>query len=509
MRTTTRRVAALVAAPALALGLVSGFGPAAQAAPGPSSTSAASWLTTQLSNGLFRPGGTVNYSVSIDIALGQLEGGNPAVATQIRDAIAPSVNDYIQNGATQYGVRTAQVLDLVQATGGNGTAFGGVNLVSRLESLTAADGKLTDSNGGSYSAYGQALGVDALTAAKSPEAAQATAFLLGQQCPAGFFIPFEGTACGDESAPDTDATAQAVLGLQGRLAEPNVKAAVDRAIAWLKARQAADGSFIGSSFVPSANTNSTGLAAAALGASCEVGAADRAGTFLRSLQVPAGTTGPLATAVGAVAYDQATLTDGRTNGIDPADVYSWRLPTAQAALGLPWDKTAKSELRLRGPKGGYVKAGATSTFRIKGAPDGERVCVTTPTGTQAVTVTGGKVEVTVKTRRKATEAYTVSATTGPGEVAKTVTPLPRTRLKAAFAKRVERGDRVVVKVRKLASKERARIVVDGKVVAKGKANAKGVFVARFRARYGLGQHKLVAQGAYGNRKAVYRFTVTR
>lgn len=505
MQTTTRRFAAMATGVALGASLLATAAPAT-AAPSPSSTSAGSWLTTQLAGGVVVTGGETNYSLSLDVALGELEGGNPAVATQIRDALAPTMAPYLDSDAGQNGYRTAQALRVVQATGGNPASYGGVNLVSRLEGVVEPSGKVTTSY---YVGYNQAIAVEALTTATSPKAASAAGYLLQQQCPGGYFIPLQDTACTDSSAPDTDATAQAVIGLQGRLAEPAVKAAVDKALAWLKARQAADGSFIGSEFVPAANANSTALAVEALGASCDVTAANRGADFLRTLQVPAGTTGALANAVGAVAYDKATLDAARTNGIPADDQFNFRFPTAQAALGLPWDAKATSELKIRGPKGGYVKAGDKVTYKVKGAANGERVCVTTPAGVQALTSTGNALEVVVKTTRKTTDGYTVSATTGPGTATRTATPLAGKALKVRSAKRVERGDRLKVTLRKLAPKERVVLRVDGKVVTKGKANAKGVFVSRIKARFTLGKHTLRAQGAYGNRKAVSRFTVTR
>ena len=123
---------------------------------------------------------------------------------------------------------------------------------------------------------------------------------------------------------------------------------------------------------------------------------------------------------------------------------------------------------------------------ITGAAVGERVCVTDSTGDVAIlTGTGSPLTHLVDTTKKGADV-TVSATTGPGSATDEIQVLGKARLKPRLAKSVSQGDKVVVKVKKLGAKEKVKIFVDGKLVAKGKATKKGVFVGRFVARLKVG-----------------------
>ena len=105
------------------------------------------------------------------------------------------------------------------------------------------------------------------------EGARASAFLLKQQCAAGFFrVTLEPTTgssaftCDARGVrttrrPSIDATALAVAGARRRPRRPAITGLdddIDDAADWLVAHQAADGSFVDQG---TANTNSTGLAA--------------------------------------------------------------------------------------------------------------------------------------------------------------------------------------------------------------------------------------------------------
>ena len=74
----------------------------------------------------------------------ELGTGNTAVAAQVRDAVAAHINDYITGegfgdpGST-YAGPTAKALAYAQASGGTPTSFGGVNLVTRLESVVGTE----------------------------------------------------------------------------------------------------------------------------------------------------------------------------------------------------------------------------------------------------------------------------------------------------------------------------------------------------------------------------------
>ncbi len=530
MSTTHRRIAA-VAAPVLAPMLAVTLGVSAQpsyADATPSSSSAASWLAGQLTNGVVHNDqyDFDDYGLSIDFALAFAElGGQPAALQSVSGALATHVHDYTEPGfGTDVSAGgTAKVLRLAQVSGADPRSFGGVDLVARLESLTGANGRIADdlttpSDPDFANVIGQAFAVQGLTAAGSPEAAAASGFLLAQQCAGGWFrLGFSPADSPDQSCngaspaatPDTDVTALAVLALQARRSDPAVNQATTRAVSWLRSVQLPDGSFGGGTSTDTPNANSTGLAAAALGSVCAVAPADRAAAWVRALQVAAGQSGPLAPSVGAVAYDPAAKAAGQGSGITTATADQWRRATAQASLGLVWDGTAAPTVRVVAPTT-FLKGGGVATVTITGAAAGERVCVSDSAGgTATLTGTGSALTYDVHTARKDSKDITFSATTGPGSATDEVHVLGKARLKPRLAKSVEQGERVSVRLKGLAVKEKVKVLVDGKKVDHGRASKKGVFKGRFLARLGLGIHKLKVVGAFANRVGTVTFRVVR
>ena len=119
-----------------------------------------------------------------------------------------------------------------------------------------------------------------------------TEYLIGQQCTAGFFRLDLGDTAVDTcdaavpaATPNTDATALAVINLLGQVDDTDVQASVDQATDWLVSTQNADGSFGSDAMIATANANSTGLAAWALGEVGESAAAEKAAVWLRGHQV--------------------------------------------------------------------------------------------------------------------------------------------------------------------------------------------------------------------------------
>ena len=118
---------------------------------------------------------------------------------------------------------------------------------------------------------------------------------MQQQCPKGFFrLTFSDKADAVQScagapkadrAPDTDATAIAVLALS-EVKGPKAKTAWKKGVAWLVDHQKPDGSFGGGTSTKGANTNSTGLAGWALGEAGAKKQAAAAAVWVRGLQVP-------------------------------------------------------------------------------------------------------------------------------------------------------------------------------------------------------------------------------
>ena len=528
MRTTTRLAATLAAGSLVAAGALAGLAPSPAAAdPTPHGTSAASWLRGQLASGLLESFGFPDYGLSIDAARSFAAVGDQAGVAAVNTAISAHLTDYSDYSYTDMGHNydgrasgaVAKELVLAQLVGGDPRSYGtpATDLVARLEAMVGGTGRLADvankdgspdPTGNFANSIGQSFAAQGLTAAGSAKAGIVTDFLLKQQCPAGFFrLNFDGdTPCTANTDPDTDVTALVVVNLQSQRTTPAVSAALAKAVTWLVTTQAADGSFNGGALTDTPNSNSTGLAAWALGASCEVKAATRAAAYVRALQVPASQTGPLSTDVGAIAYDPAAFQSGVAGGIGAARD-QWRRATAQATAGLIWDPAATPTVQVSAPAG-FTKGGETTTVSVTGVAAGERVCVSDPSGTRALTGTGGPLSVQVEAPRKDQEVV-VSATTGPGSGSATISVLGRERLKPRLDKTLVQGDRAVVRVKSLGAKEKVKVLVDGKVVAKGKANKKGVYVGRFAARFALGTHKLKVVGQFKFRVGTTTFRVVR
>jgi len=318
---------------------------------------AASWLADQPTKGLVynKQYKFDDFSLSADIARAlDSMGVERRTVKQIRTSLAKNVGSWTGGypGSTDvYAGQVAKAIVLAQETGAKARSFGGVNLVTQLESRVAATGATTGrisdatSTGDDYAnVIGQGLAAQALTGAKSSLADEALAFLLDQQCAKGFYrLYFADAAAADQSCdggdgtPDSDATAMVMLSLQA-IDKPTraVRASIKDGARWLKKQQHADGGFGGGVSTKAANANSTGLAATALGEAGICGAAAKAAAWLEKLQ--AGTRDVrgtrLARETGAIAYNRAAYQAGLKNGIDKGTAYQWQLATVQAAPAL-------------------------------------------------------------------------------------------------------------------------------------------------------------------------------
>ncbi|MDP3892963.1 hypothetical protein, partial [Nocardioides sp.] len=408
-----RRAAALAAGGALLVSGLAATGPA-QAAPGDDpAAEAASWLTTQLTDGLIQGPWGPDYGLSIDFALSLAEvGGHSSEVEAVADAVAASVDQYIaydfppyEEGDPHYSGQvagaTAKALRLAQAVG-EGPEFGGVDLVERLETLVLTDGPVggriadeafrngePDPDGDYANVIGQAYAASTLTAEGTATRGQDVVdFLLQQQCSDGFFRLYfnqdkeaadqscdGGTPA--ESAPDTDVTALVAVLLADQAADEAIGAALDDARSWLLDSQLADGSFGGGPTTAAPNSNSTGLAGWALGTLGEDAAAAHAAAWVRAHQVQP--IGSCATALdseaGAIAYDQAALAAGHQSGITAGVQDQWRRAGAQAAPALAWAPAfTTGDLALTDPRT-FHRAGSTATFTVSGLSTGEAVCL--------------------------------------------------------------------------------------------------------------------------------------
>ncbi len=353
-----RAVTALVSS-ALAVSLVAAGEPA-QAAAAPSSPGGhgATWLAGQLTNGLMHNpnfGGFDDYGLTADTVFAlRAVGGHPADVRRARNALADHVNDYTAGSTAsgdpggRYAGSTAKLLVLAQTTGGDPTSFGGVNLVRRLNGRVTtsgpAKGRIADKSqfGDFANTIGQILAVRGLDAAKSGRAGAARRFLLEQQCAQGYFrLNFSKMrsvhqGCGKNSPADPDATSYAVVQLwKSSRGDAKLRGALKDAIAWLATQQRKSGAFVGGTSTATPNTNSTGLAASALGLAGQCRAARMAATWIAGFQVGAQPAGSkLAGQRGAIAYDKAALKAGKRDGITPEAQDQWRRAASQAAPGL-------------------------------------------------------------------------------------------------------------------------------------------------------------------------------
>lgn len=212
---------------------------------------------------------------------------------------------YIGDGTTEsYAGAHAKLALALQVSGRNAASFGGRNVVSELAGLQASSGRLSDtSQWGDYSnAFGQSLGTIALVrAGQAKPANRAATYLAGQACAdGGVPIAFEQSIC----TSDADATALAVQAF----AATGRDAAAAKAATWLRGKA-----------LPAVNTNTAGLASAALVVAGRPNLATAAGlrTFVRGKQqtcaAPAGRRGAIAYAAGP--FDRSTAVRATTQAI--------------------------------------------------------------------------------------------------------------------------------------------------------------------------------------------------
>jgi hypothetical protein len=267
----------------------------------------------------------------------------------VSKALAANIDSYTTGadfGSSDiYASATAKAAAFAQITGANPKKFGGVDLIARLGKRVANKapiaGRIQDKSTADFAnVIGQSFAVQALTTAGHKKAGKATSFLLAQQCKAGYFrlnftpdkTAANQTCNGDKRknrAPDTDATALAVLSL---LEDPTpskaVRAAINRAVAWLVKSQANNGSFGGGTATEAPNANSTGLAARVLASTGECAKANKAVSWLGKLTVT-----DVSGENGAIAYDKAALATAQ-DGISDAERDQFVRATAQAAPAL-------------------------------------------------------------------------------------------------------------------------------------------------------------------------------
>lgn len=358
MRTSLRRSVITLGATALIISVLTGT-PALSAQAAAPDDDGARWLTRQLSDGLIHNDqyDFDDYGLTADTAFALAAiGGQHDTVREIRKALAQHVDSWttgVDFGSDDvYAGSTAKAVVLAQTTGADPRAFHGVDLVKRLNTRVndtrPTIGRIEDASATDYAnVIGQSFAAQGLSVAGSRNADNAVRFLLKQQCSAGYFrLNFadksatdqtcDGGAHSTTSAPDTDVTALAVLSL---IALPNktsaVRSAISNAVGWLTRRQKGNGSFGGGPATESSNSNSTGLAGWALGASGACKAASKSARWVQGVQISGDVSGsPLAVEKGAIGYDRDRFAAGEADGIGTKDRDQWRRATTQAAPSL-------------------------------------------------------------------------------------------------------------------------------------------------------------------------------
>jgi hypothetical protein len=544
MQPLLRRTGAFLASSVL---LVSGAtllgGPANATADPHPVTIGADWLASQLVNGLQQNSGYVDVGLTIDTASAlQDVGGHSADIAAISDAIAPQLvttgegnygyaesdeYSYDKNGVAKFAQKgyyasgLAKSLYFAENFGiSDISTWAGADLQADLEGIVTAtgpsEGRLVDNS--SYGDYAnvlsQAYAVNGLEKAGSAKAVDVLSFLLQQQCGAGYFrLHFttsysapdqtcDGGQTSGASAPDPDVTAEATrLLLPLAQTDPVVARRVGKAEAWLLAQQHADGSFGGGTSTTGANANSTGLAGWLLMDLGDTDAANRAAVWIRQHQADelAGCANGLSgSATGAIGYDDAGVAAGAKSGLG-SSVSTWVRASSQAVPVLKVLQTTTPALAATPPIG-YVKAGSTATFTVKGVVPGDKVCLTGSYGTvRAAAGVNGQAVVGLKVPA-GTATRTLKVTDRAGTT-KTVTTkvlgVKRLTVKSSAAK-PRKGRRVTVTVSGLAVGEKVTLRYRGKVAATGTATAAGTFSHKVSVGKKLGSAKLAAFGQFAD-----------
>lgn len=540
MKTTTsfRRFGAALIAPALAAGMVVAA-PSAQAAPNSYSYSAARWLSDQVDWVLDQPF-SQGLALDISVALSDLD-TRAADRTKILSAIAANPGVYVGSGSESYAGPTGKLATAVKLNGDSPDSYGGLDLISRVNALVASTGaeagRASDQSAyGDYSnSIGQAWVVRALATspANASTLASATAYLLKQQCASGAFrtnmfavaVPDDpSTSWNDEVLPvdrecgvganaandqiTIDATA---FGIQALVAAKDAGVAdlqddINDATAWLLKQQAANGSFVNDD---SANTNSTGLAAATLKAVGQSGAAGSAAAWIVAHQVTDANAEDtkLANELGAIAFDQDAMNAGKADGIEVTSRDQWIRATSQAAVGVNAQLPAKT-FSVAVPTG-YVAGGSTISVSAKGLAAGEKF---TASVTGGATVAGTANSEGVATARvktggaTATRTVTIKGSRSNRVGTKTVKVLGSKRLALSLASKVKKGKKQTVRISGLAAGESVQVYVAGKRIKSAKASSTGKYSLSFKVTGKTGKKTVKVVGQFSNRNASKRFT---
>lgn len=237
---------------------------------------AAAWVAAQVAgDGSVEAGfsGPVGNATQAALALAAAEAGGDAFDRAVAYVDA-NVDGYVVGEDGDAPGAIGYVLLLADAAGEDHTAFGGGDLVERLEAVRRTDGD----DAGLYGAadpsfdgtFRQSLAILGLVASAVEPDGTAIAWLLEQQCDDGGFAAYRPADSRDDpcdpetSPPDTNSTALAIQAL----AAAGVDAEHD-AVGWLEEAQNDDGGFGFDLEFAETDANSTGLVLQALAAAGE------------------------------------------------------------------------------------------------------------------------------------------------------------------------------------------------------------------------------------------------
>ncbi len=298
-------------------------------------------------------------------------GTGKRTVADISRSLAPHVGEYLgadlfEDPAARIGGSVAKLLVAAVVAGDDPTAFGtgrylpaGTTYDLRAEALAllepdgAQTGRLSNVGTGKdeTNVFAQALVVIGLARSGGvPE--EAVEFLVSQQCTDGWFRMFynDGLSCvaATDAVADIDGTAMALQALLTARdnGTPGLDGHVEQAAQWLLSAQRKDGSYGGGVATAGSNSNSTGLAAAALWAAAQTAdptsakrlttGYERAREWVLNLQARDETARgtALRSEYGAIAYNPDAFSTSRSTGIGASERDQWRRATTQAVLAL-------------------------------------------------------------------------------------------------------------------------------------------------------------------------------
>ncbi len=326
---------------------------------------AIAWTKRELADSRWRmPGftaGSIDVGLTLDALLALAADGRSSTpaAARVTEVVEANTTNYVSWAPDHPGVTVvgsmAKVLLAAAIQDADVHDFAGWDLQAEVRSMMQTTGPDT----GRFSDHDTELDTDASNGFSQPLAVLALArtddgvpdraveYLLAQQCPnGGFRISYvAGSSCTTNQDADNDATAMAIQALLAVERTPVVTAAISTSAAWLLARQdRVTGGFRGSGSATGLNTNSTGLAAQALHAIGQNGAATKAAAWISTLQPKLSTAGGATADLGAIAYDMGAFDSATASGLAGNQRDQWRRATTQALLA--FDRPALGSIGL-------------------------------------------------------------------------------------------------------------------------------------------------------------------